>query len=311
MNEFDRIAAFFAPLAAKAEGAFGLADDAAVVTPPPGEMLVVTQDTLVESIHFVGDELPAQIAQKSLRVNLSDLAAKGARPLGYFLSLSLPARCGETWIAEFCEGLAADQERYSITLMGGDSTSSPDHIVITITAIGAAPHMVRRASARAGDTVFVTGTIGDAALGLHHRDDAFLYGRYCLPQPRVAFASAIRSYASAALDVSDGLLQDARHLATQSGVCLELVLDNLPLSDAAACHVTDISSLLSLASGGDDYEILFTAPAEKEAEIRQMADAAGIRITAIGYCANGEGINLTYAGDLVELPKKLGYSHSL
>jgi thiamine-monophosphate kinase len=126
MNEFERIAKFFAPLAAGAKGAFGLTDDAAVIAPPPGEMLVVTQDTLVESIHFIGNESPVQIAQKALRVNLSDLAAKGARPFGYFLSLSLPPRCDETWIPGFCEGLAADQQHYGITLMGGDSTSSPD-----------------------------------------------------------------------------------------------------------------------------------------------------------------------------------------
>lgn len=310
MNEFDRIATFFAPLAAGAEGAFGLTDDAAVIVPPPGEMLVVTQDTLVESVHFIGNESPAQIAQKALRVNLSDLSAKGARPLGYFLSLSLPARCNEAWISGFCEGLAADQQHYGITLMGGDSTSSPDRIVITITATGTAPRMIRRNGAQAGDMVFVTGTIGDAALGLHHAEDIFLRDRYLLPQPRVAFAPAIQAYASSALDVSDGLLQDAGHIATQSGVGLELALDTLPLSEAAKQYVTDVTSLLALATGGDDYEILFTVPADKVTALQHMADAAGIPITAIGRCVNGEGINLTYAGNPVELPRTLGYSHS-
>lgn len=310
MNEFDRIARFFAPLAAGAEGAFGLTDDAAVIAPPSAEMLVVTQDTLVESVHFIGNESPAQIAQKALRVNLSDLAAKGARPLGYFLSLSLPSRCDEAWISGFCEGLAADQQHYGITLMGGDSTSSPDRIVITITATGTARRMIRRNGAQAGDVVFVTGTIGDAALGLHHPEDAFLRDRYLLPQPRVAFAPVIQAYASAALDVSDGLLQDAGHIATQSGVGLELALDSLPLSVAATQHVTGATSLLTLATGGDDYEILFTVSAEKASAFQHMADATGIPITAIGRCIKGEGINLTYAGGPVKLPKMLGYSHS-
>lgn len=315
MDEFSRIATYFAPLAAKAEGAFGLTDDAAALTLRAGEQLVVTQDTLVETIHFMGDEPPAQLAQKALRVNLSDLAAKGATPLGYFLSLSLPAHCDDAWIAAFCAGLAEDQQRYGITLMGGDSTASPQHITLTITATGTTPRMIRRNTAQEGDVLFVTGTLGDAALGLRmlKRElpaDAALVARYHLPQPRVAFATALRTHATAALDVSDGLLQDVSHLCRQSAIGIALTLDDMPLSAAAAPHAATLESLLALLCGGDDYEIAFTAPLAASAALQQAAKAAGIRLTAIGRCSGGEGLSLHYHGNPVPLPEKLGYRHS-
>lgn len=314
MDEFARIAAYFAPLAAKAEGAFGLTDDAAAVTVPAKRQLIVTQDTLVEGIHFIGDEAPAQLAQKALRVNLSDLAAKGAEPLGYFLSLSLPSRCDDAWVAGFASGLAADQQAYGITLMGGDSTASPQGVVVTVTATGTAPRMVRRAGAKPGDRLFVTGTIGDAALGLHVAQgrlpaNAELLERYRLPQPRVAFAAAIREYASAALDVSDGLLQDVGHLCRASGLGADIALDQVPLSTPAAVHAPDCPALLPLLTGGDDYEIAFTAHPESEPALRRAAEKAGIRLTAIGTCREGEGLALAYQGMPVPLPDTLGYRH--
>lgn len=314
MDEFNRIATYFAPLAAKAEGAFGLTDDAAVVTIPAGEQLVVTQDTLLEGVHFLGAEPPERLAQKALRVNLSDLAAKGATPLGYFLSLSLPPRCDDAWVAAFCTGLAEDQQRYGITLMGGDSTASPHGISITINAHGTTPRIVRRRGAQAGDILFVTGTIGDAALGLQVAQGALahdtnLLDRYHLPQPRVAFARAIRDYATAALDVSDGLLQDATHLARQSALMLTIALDALPLSDATIAHAPDADALLRLATGGDDYEILFTAPAIHRDALQRAAGMAGVRLTAIGDCTEGQNINVSHAGNAVLLPSRLGYNH--
>lgn len=314
MDEFNRIATYFAPLASAAEGAFGLTDDAAVVAVPAGEQLVVTQDTLVEGVHFLGAESPKLLAQKALRVNLSDLAAKGAIPLGYFLSLSLPPRCDDVWVEAFCSGLAEDQKTYGITLMGGDSTASPQGISITINAQGTTPRIIRRNGAQAGDTLFVTGTIGDALLGLQVAQgtlahNADLLQRYHLPQPRVAFTTAIRDYASAALDVSDGLLQDARHLATQSGVALAIMLDALPLSNAAHTHAPDAEALLRLATGGDDYELLFTAPPAHAEALHRAARAAGIRLSAIGQCENGQGINASYAENAVVLPDALGYNH--
>lgn len=305
MNEFDRIATYLAPLATSA-GAFGLRDDAATLAAPVGGELVLTQDTLVEGIHFKGTEPPALIAQKALRVNLSDLAAKGATPLGYLLSLSLPDTCDDAWLAAFCSGLAQDQATYGITLLGGDSTASKQGAVITITAIGHSPRCVRRAGAQAGDVLWVTGTIGDAALGLHS-SDAFLRNRYELPQPRTAFASVIRDHASAALDVSDGLLQDASHLAKQSDVAINIALDKLPLSKAA--HTTDAQALVNLAIGGDDYEILFAAPPQRSDAIIAAAKAANTRVTLIGQCAEGTGLNITYAEKAYPLPPKLGYTH--
>jgi thiamine-monophosphate kinase len=315
MDEFNRIATYFAPLTAKAEGAFGLCDDAALLTPPADEKLVITQDTLVESIHFIGTEPAASIAQKALRVNLSDLAAKGAVPLAYFLSLSLPASRNDAWVEDFARGLHADQEQYGITLMGGDSTASAQGVVITITAIGTAPRMIRRSGANEDDTLFVTGTIGDAFLGLQaargEYPDVAMLSRYRLPQPRTHATALLRRFATAALDVSDGLLQDAQHLCTQSGIALEIILDNLPLSDAASRYACDLSHLLELATAGDDYEILFTAPPEKKNEIQQLAQEAGLQVSAIGRCRKGTGLHLSHAEKAIPLPKKLGYTHAL
>lgn len=313
MDEFSRIATYFAPLAT-AKGALGLTDDAAYLTVPAGEQLVITVDTLVEGIHFAGDEPAPKIAQKALRVNLSDLAAKGATPLGYFLSLSLPTTCDEHWIADFCQGLAHDQKTYSLSLLGGDSTASKQGVVISITAIGSTGHMVRRSGAQVGDVLFVTGTIGDAALGLKAAQDeladAFLLSRYHLPQPRVAFADAIRTHATAALDVSDGLLQDASHLAKQSAVALEIALDALPLSQQAIAYGDNCEARLALATGGDDYEILFTAPSASTEALTAAAVDAGIALTAIGQCKHGAELQLSYAQKPVPLPAPLGYTHS-
>jgi thiamine-monophosphate kinase len=303
MQEFTRIATYLAPLATSA-GAFSLRDDAATLTAPQGEELVLTQDTLVEGIHFRGSEPPARIAQKALRVNLSDLAAKGATPLGYLLSLSLPRSCDDAWLAAFCKGLAEDQKTYGLSLLGGDSTASKQGVVITITAIGHTPRSIRRAGAQAGDVLWLTGTIGDAALGLQN-DHPHLRERYELPQPRVAFATAVRRFATAALDVSDGLLQDAQHLADVSDVALHIALDQLPLS--AAAQTEDPATLVERATGGDDYEILFTAP--DSAALHEAAQASNTRLTAIGRCEKGRGVNISHAEKAYPLPQKLGYTH--
>lgn len=305
MDEFTRIATFFAPLATH-PGAWGLKDDAAELDVPAGKKLVVTQDTLVESVHFLGDEAPGLLARKALRVNLSDLAAKGAEPLGYLLSLSLPERCDDAWLAAFAKGLHADQKTYGLSLLGGDSTRSPDKLVITITALGTTTRTVRRSGAQTRDLLFVTGTIGDAFLGLQvaqkrrGHDEMFL-ARYQLPEPRVAFANTIANYATAALDVSDGLLQDAQHLARESGLRLQLDLDRVPVSAA--------EEILALATGGDDYEILFTAPKTAREALQKAAENVGIRLTQIGYCAEGDGLHLSLCGEGVPLPESLGWKH--
>src|ERR1051325_6240577 len=210
-GEFALIAQLFAPLAI-APGAFGLTDDAALVTPPPGCDLVVTADALVEGVHFLTDDPPDSIAKKALRVNLSDLAAKGAAPMGYLLVLSLPSRVDMTWLRPFAAGLAEDQQSFGPSLLGGDTTSTPGPLTIAITAFGQVPtgSMIRRAGAKAGDLVFVSGTIGDggaglaclkgecASLGSDERE--YLIRRYRLPEPRLKLGQALRGVASAALD---------------------------------------------------------------------------------------------------------------
>ena len=313
MDEFERIATYFAPLATD-DGAFGLTDDAAAFTPPDGQQLVITQDTLVEGIHFTGAEPAALIAQKALRVNLSDLAAKGAEPFGYLLSLSLSQNYNEAWIADFCSGLAADQQRYDISLLGGDSTASNQGIVITLTAIGYTPKILRRSTAKAGDILYVTGTIGDATLGLQVAqgtiNDSFLLHRYQLPQPRIEAISLLREFATAAMDISDGLLQDAQHLSAQSKLALRIRLDTIPLSDAAKPHAKTSDDYIALATGGDDYECLFTVAPENRALLQERAAAQNIAIHAIGQCAQGNAITLSYDEKAIQLPSKLGYCHS-
>jgi thiamine-monophosphate kinase len=230
LGEFQLIAKYFAPLSANAEGAFGLTDDAASVRLKEGRELVVTVDALVEGVHFFAEDPAREIAQKGLRVNLSDLAAKGAAPEGYLLSLSLPSWVDDGWLAQFASGLAFDQTRYGISLIGGDTTSTPGPLTLSITALGSVEEgrMIRRSGAKPGDLVFVSGAIGDAGAGLtvlkgeggalSASDREFLIGRYRLPEPRLALGRHLVGTASASLDISDGLVADLGHVAETSGV---------------------------------------------------------------------------------------------
>ncbi len=219
-SEFDLIAKLFAPLSKSAPGAFGLTDDAAVIAPLPGHELVMTTDALVEGVHFRSDDPPDTIAKKALRVNLSDLAAKGAEAIGYLLAISLPKRLDMPWMEAFVRGLGDDQARFGVSLHGGDTTSTPGPLTLAVTAFGSVPagHMTRRNGARAGDLVFVSGTIGDAGAGLHNAKSDYLVNRYRVPEPRMALGRALRGIASASLDVSDGLLADLGHIAQTSEV---------------------------------------------------------------------------------------------
>jgi thiamine-monophosphate kinase len=295
----------FRPLA-KHPGAFNLVDDAAALAPPAGCDLVLTVDGIVGGVHFFPDDPPDAIAKKALRVNLSDLAAKGARPLGFLLTLALPEEIGERWLASFARGLGEDADTYDCPLLGGDTVRTPGPVTISIAAFGAVPHgrMARRSGARPGDRVVVTGTIGDAALGLLLRRDAatgkrwgldrraqaHLAARYLLPQPRTGIADLIGAHASAAMDVSDGLAGDLDKLCRASGAAAEIEVERVPLSAAARAALARKPALIeTILTGGDDYEVLATVPARKVAALRRQASAAGVPVTEIGTVTAGKG----------------------
>ncbi|HEY7978848.1 MAG TPA: thiamine-phosphate kinase [Rhizomicrobium sp.] len=317
-GEFELIAQLFAPLSAKAAGAYGLTDDAATIQPPPGQELVVTADLLTAGVHFRADDPPALIARKSLRVNLSDLAAKGAEPAGYLLSLALPRDWTLPWMQSFADGLREDQNAFSVALLGGDTTSTSGPLTIAITAFGFVPagSMIRRNGAKLGDHVFVSGTIGDAGAGLaalvgelaniSAADRETLVSRYQVPLPRLALGEGLRGTATAALDVSDGLLADLGHIAGTSGVRVVIDADRIPLSLAFKASGGSVS--LAVAAG-DDYEIAFTVPAAKRDDVRRVADQAATPITEIGRVEAGAGVALLDSSGH-EIPvSKTGYRH--
>ena len=318
------IARYFRPLAT-APGALGLIDDAAALTPPPGCDLVLTTDGVIAGVHFFPDDPAESIGRKALRMNLSDLAAKGARPVGFLLSLALPAGTDEAWIAAFAAGLGEDAARYGCPLFGGDTDHTPGPTSVSIAAFGAVPHgkMVRRSTAKPGDCVVVTGTIGDAALGLKLRRDrglaqpwrlidaaaAQLEERYLLPQPRNALAAAVLQYASAAIDVSDGLAGDLAKLCRASAVAADVDGMRVPLSDAARAAVTAVPALRdTLLTGGDDYEIVLTLAPDKLPEFQSAARAAGVAVTEIGRVQAGEGARFMYDGKALAFARA-SYSH--
>jgi thiamine-monophosphate kinase len=303
--EQELIARYFKPLATH-PGAFGLVDDAAAIAPPAGCDLVLKTDGVIAGVHFFPEDPPDTVAKKVLRMNLSDLAAKGAKPLGFLLALALPQGTGEAWLKPFARGLGEDAELFGCPLFGGDTDHTPGPISVSVAAFGTVPHgkMVRRAGASPGDRVVVTGTIGDSALGLKLRlepatarrwgigreQQEHLKARYLVPQPRNAMAEALRAHASAAMDVSDGLAGDLAKLCRASGVAALIECARVPLSDAARAASARESALIeTIVSGGDDYEILATvAPAQVE-PLRRAAAAAGIVLTEIGDVTAGEG----------------------
>ena len=321
-GEFERIARFFAPLADGFPGAVGLTDDAAVITPPPGRDLAVTTDTMVAGVHFIGDETPGLIAAKLLRINLSDLAAMGAVPLAYMLNMALPGDIDDDWLAAFAEGLAADQSAFDIALAGGDSVSTPGPLTLTATAIGSVEtgRVLRRSGARDGDIVYVSGTIGDGALGLKllrgemsglsgaHADE--LIGRYRLPRPRIGLGVRLSGLASAAIDISDGLAADLTHILDISGTGAEIEAATVPLSDPAAEALGgDAGCMETILTGGDDYELLFTAAPGYAGRIAALAGDLDLPLTPIGRITAGGGLQVMGAdGEAMRLARK-GWTH--
>jgi thiamine-monophosphate kinase len=306
MDEFDIIARYFAPLAG--EGAFGLKDDAAVAPARAGHDLIVTTDAIMEGGDFFTSDAPDSIAQKALRVNLSDLAAKGAEPACYLLNLSLPRTMIADWLTGFADGLARDQEQFGLSLLGGDTGATDGPLSIAVTAFGFVPQgkMIRRDSARVGDAVYVTGTIGDSGGGLailkrekHALSDAdsnCLIARYRVPQPPVEFAAALRAIAHASVDVSDGLIADLGHIASASGVRIIVEGERVPLSPPLRA-LWGADTVLRAVTAGDDYQIAFAA-------------AAGLTgpFTQIGRVEAGEGVSLLLGAKEIAVPRP-GYRH--
>jgi thiamine-monophosphate kinase len=294
-GEFELIAEFLAPLAAGYPDAFGLLDDAAVIAPSPGHELVAKTDALVSGVHFLPDDPADLVARKALRVNLSDLAGKGAVARAYMLDLILPHTTTRQWMAAFAAGLAADQAEFAVHLIGGDTNATPGPLTLAIMALGEvkAGAMLRRKGASVGDRVLVTGTLGDAALGLKAlREElsgiagtaaGFLADRYRLPRPRVSVGPRLVGLASASIDISDGLIADMRHICDVSVVSAVIETARVPLSPAARTVILSAPSLLTAAlTGGDDYEILFTAPPDAAGALARLAQDCAIPITEIG-----------------------------
>ena len=298
LGEDALIARFFAPYAGPA--ALGLRDDAALLTPPAGADLVLTTDALVAGVHFFADDPPESIARKALRVNLSDLAAKGARPLGYLLSLALPGDWTEAWLDAFAAALGADGADYGCPLVGGDTVKTPGPLTLSITAFGSVPsgRMAARTGVRAGDRLYVTGTIGDAAIGLKirqgrgpdipHAERDFLVRRYLEPQPRVALAAAMAAHANGGMDVSDGFVGDLTKMLAVSGDTARIPVYRLPLSQPARAAIAANSDLFACAlGGGDDYEIIASVPPGSAPAFEAEAAAAGVPVTAFGEAVEG------------------------
>lgn len=301
------IQGFLAPLAAGFPGAFGLKDDCALLTPEPGTELVLKTDPVAEGVHFLPDDAPGDVGWKALAVNVSDLAAKGATPIGYLMALSFPAAPSADWLQAFAQGLEQAQQQFGCHLMGGDTDRRPGPVTISITVVGSVPRggMVRRNTARSGDAVFVSGTLGDAALGLPLRRNArlaetwrltaadaeHLRRRYVRPTPRLGLGQALRTHSASAMDISDGLAKDLSRMCGASGCGANIRLADLPLSPAAAKALAADPRLISaIAAGGDDYEILACVPADKASDFVAAARDAGVDMTRIGTLTGGSDV---------------------
>ncbi len=310
MAERDFIAQRLAPLATSA-AARGLADDAAVWTPPLGRDLVFTHDVLACGVHYVPGDPPSDIAWKLLAVNLSDLAAMGAAPCGVLLGLGLSAAEDDDWRGAFSAGLGRALVHFGVALWGGDTVTGLAAAVLGLTAVGSVEPetALSRSGAKVGDDLWVSGSIGDAGLGLaialgHAPQDAALLKRFRRPEPRLVLGRALIGTASAAMDVSDGLLIDADRLAQASGVALAIDLGAVPVSDAAAARCPTLAERIALTTAGDDYELLFTAPPGVDV----AALSGRTPVTRIGAVTAGRGVRLANQGVDVT-PARLGWEH--
>lgn len=304
-DEFALIAKYFAPLARSSPGSLGLLDDAALLEPEPGKSLVLAADMAVEGVHFIESDPPELIGRKVLRYNLSDLAAMGAAPIAYLLTLAKPEQRSSQWVGAIAAGLAEDQDAFGISLIGGDTSASPGPAMLSITVIGSvgAGEALQRSGARPDDVVFVSGTVGDGALGLKSMrgdldglaadDRDCLEDRYRLPRPRLALGRALVGLATAAIDVSDGLVADLAHICQASGVGAAVEASTVPLSPPAKAAIADGQIALSdLLTGGDDYELLFCVPEDRLEATERLEEAGGVTVTRIGRIAEGAGVEI-------------------
>ncbi len=320
-GEESLIQGFLAPLAAGFPGAFGLRDDCALLTPEPGTELVLKTDPVAAGVHFFPDDAPEDIAWKALAANVSDLAAKGAQPVAYLMALAFPAAPAREWMQRFADGLRQAQTAFGCHLIGGDTDRTTGPLTISITVIGSVPagKMVRRATARVGDLLYVSGTIGDATLGLRLRRDPalakawgldssgaeYLVGRYLRPRPALALRDALRAHASAAMDISDGLVKDLDRMCRASGTGARIESARVPHSAAARLAVRAQPGLLTdLLTGGDDYEVLVAVP-----EKSQAAFEAETRLSAIGEMVSGSGVDVRDAAGAPMAFGRTGWDH--
>ena len=319
-SEFDLIAQSLASLS-DAEHGLGLTDDAALFEPTSGHTAVLSTDTLVAGVHFLPDDPPRDIARKALRVNLSDIAAMGAVPKGYLLNLSLPDDVADTWLDAFVAGLAADQQVFGVTLLGGDTVRTSGPFTVSVTAVGEVRlgRAIKRAGARIGDVVLVTGTIGDAVIGLRVLTEKaaldpanakFALDRYRLPQPRTSVGPYLVGLASAAIDVSDGLIADLCHICETSSVAATILAAAVPLSPAGRAAIDAGQLTVSEAvSGGDDYELLFCAPPEARDALSRLSATLDVAITQIGEITVGAGVELIDGNGEAVVIDRPGYAH--
>jgi thiamine-monophosphate kinase len=320
------IQTYFAPLAAGLPGAHGLIDDCASLPSRPGEDLIVTTDAIAAGVHFFPDDAPGDIAWKALAVNVSDLVAKGAKPAAYVMALAFPELPAPAWLKAFSDGLARAQQAFGLMLAGGDTDKRPGPLAINITAFGYVPtgRMVPRATAKAGDAIFVSGTLGDSTLGLRLRRDGglanawgldepaaqTLIARYLRPEPRIALTPALLEHASAAMDISDGLAKDLDRMARASGLAALVVSADVPLSAAARAALAAAPDLLpALVTGGDDYEVLAAVPKDRRAAFERAARVAGVPVAEIGRFEVGTGLEILGSDGAPLALDTLGWDH--
>ena len=319
-GEFELIETWFAPLSTSYDGAFGLTDDAAVLDVADARNIVVTTDMLVSGVHFLDDTPAASIAAKALRSNLSDLAAMAAEPFAYTLSLALPQHPGDDWLDGFSQALGVEQQMFSIALIGGDTVSTSGPLSMCITAFGRVEpgRELRRSGAKPGDLVFVSGDIGASAMGLRvlrgeveglsEAEAEILVQRHYRPQPRIDLARGLGGLAHSAIDISDGLVQDLGHICRHSGLGARIEIKRIPITDTVM--KASGGNMVDVLGGGEDYELLFTAPAANRIVVEEAANKANVDVTVIGEMHESEGIKLIDAdGDEISADGISGFRH--